>query len=79
MTNANFSVTELELLELGITAYKNEIKEDIMMYRAFEHKSKDIMKEIADLQNQYFDLEDLWKKVYEVEKEVRAKEEKEED
>lgn len=75
MTNANFSVAELELLELGITAYKNQIKEDIMMYRAFEHKSKDVMKEIADLQNQYFDLEDLWKKVYEVEKEVRAKEE----
>lgn len=77
MTNANFSVAELELLELGITAYKNQIKEDIMMYRAFEHKSKDVMKEIADLQNQYFDLEDLWKKVYGVEKEVRAKEEQE--
>ena len=42
------------------------------MYRKFEHKSKDVVKEIADLQNQYFDLETLWEKVYEVEKKVRA-------
>jgi hypothetical protein len=72
MTIANFSVAELELLELGITSYKREIKDDIMMYRKFEHKSKDVVKEIADLQNQYFDLETLWEKVYEVEKKVRA-------
>jgi hypothetical protein len=66
-----FTSKELDLLTLCITAYKREIEDDVLTYRSFESKSKDVTKRIDELQSEFFALVELWNKCYKLEKEVK--------
>ena len=69
-----FTSKELDLLTLCITAYKREIEDDVLTYRSFESKSKDVTKRIDELQSEFFALVELWNKCYKLEREVKEAE-----
>jgi competence transcription factor ComK len=71
---STFTAKQLDLLTLSIMSYKNQIQDDILMYKDFNHQSKDIVKRLNELQTEYFDLEVLWKLCYKLEREVREAE-----
>jgi len=65
-----FTKKQFDLLTLSICARQSELKDDILMYKDFNHQTKDVVKQINELQTEYFDLEVLWKLCHKLEREA---------